>query len=176
LLLLLNFRKGTAVKSILLIPIIVFFALAPSTLVAQTPVINAPVGDSRTEFEYSKFALSKNDETEIMRSVDASCPKQSDDDGSVLSAEPRYQTACRNKQVAQIQKRLDRAYKSAMRDLSQKVKGEYRAEYLGWVKTRYAACQRDRKENLGGALKNVVFSNCQLLELKRRTKWQGAPA
>jgi uncharacterized protein YecT (DUF1311 family) len=154
--------------------IVTLLALVPSTVLAtQASSDNLPVAVSAADFAYDKFTLSENEVTKIMRSIDASCPQKSDDSGSTMSAEPRHQTACRNKQVVRIEKRLNSGYKAAMRDLSEQARNEYRAEYLGWVKTRYDNCRRDRDDNLGGALKNVVFANCKLVELKRRTSWLG---
>ena len=55
--------------------------------------------------------------------------------------------------------------------------GQFARLFLGKVdqlRQRFdAKCRRDRDENLGGALKIVVFANCQLVELKRRTSWLG---
>jgi uncharacterized protein YecT (DUF1311 family) len=146
----------------------------PSMLMATgAPNDNGSVAVSTDHFAYINYILSKDDVANIIRSIDASCPQKSGDGGSTLAAEPRYQTACRNKQVVKIEKRLNAGYKASMRDLSQQGKNQYEAEYLGWTKTRYNNCRRDRDENLGGALKNVVFANCKLVELKRRTSWLG---
>jgi uncharacterized protein YecT (DUF1311 family) len=151
-----------------------FVTLVPSTLLAtETPSDAGSVAVSTDHFAYINYILSKDDVTNILRSIDASCPKKSDDVGSIMAAEPRYQTACRNKQVVKIEKRLNAGYKAAKRDLSQQARNKYEAEYLGWIETRYNNCQRDRDENLGGALKNVLFADCKLVELKRRTAWLG---
>jgi uncharacterized protein YecT (DUF1311 family) len=139
----------------------------------QAPSDDGSVAVSTGHFSYGNYVLGEDDVANIIRSIDASCPQKSDDSGSTMSAEPRYQTACRNKQVVRIEKRLNAGYKAARRDLSAQAKSQYSAEYLGWVKTRYDNCRRDRNENLGGAMKNVVFANCQLVELKRRTSWLG---
>jgi uncharacterized protein YecT (DUF1311 family) len=146
----------------------------PSMLMATSaPNDNGSVAVSTDHFAYINYILSNDDVANIIRSIDASCPQKSGDAGSTLAAEPRYQTACRNKQVVKIEKQLNAGYKAAMRDLSQQAKKQYEAEYLGWTKTRYNDCRRDRDENLGGALKNVVFADCKLVELKRRTSWLG---
>jgi uncharacterized protein YecT (DUF1311 family) len=156
------------------LPVVAFLALVPVTLLAmQAPSDDGSVAVSTGHFSYGNYVLGEDDVANIIRSIDASCPQKSDDSGSTMSAEPRYQTACRNKQVVRIEKRLNAGYKAARRDLSAQAKSQYSAEYLGWVKTRYDNCRRDRNENLGGAMKNVVFANCQLVELKRRTSWLG---
>jgi uncharacterized protein YecT (DUF1311 family) len=151
-----------------------FVTLVPSILLAaEAPGDTGSVAASTDHFAYINYILSKDDVANIIRSIDASCPQKSDNVGSTMAAEPRYQTACRNKQVVKIEKRLSAGYKAAKRDLSQQARNQYEAEYLGWARTRYNNCQRDRDENLGGALKNVVFANCKLVELKRRTSWLG---
>jgi uncharacterized protein YecT (DUF1311 family) len=156
------------------LPAVAFLALVPSTVLAMhMPSDNGSAAVSTGHFAYGNYILGEDDVAKIIRSIDASCPQKSDDSGSTISAEPRYQTACRNKQVVRIEKRLNAGYKAARRDLSAQAKSQHSAEYLGWVKTRYDNCRRDRDENLGGALKNVVFANCQLVELKRRTSWLG---
>lgn len=156
------------------LPVVAFLALVPSTVLAiHTPSDNGSVAISAGHFSYANYALGEADVANIIRSIDASCRQKSDDSGSTMSAESRYQTACRNKQVVRIEKRLNAGYRAARRDLSPQAKSEYSAEYMGWVKTRYDNCRRDRDENLGGAQKNVVFSNCQLVELKRRAAWLG---
>jgi uncharacterized protein YecT (DUF1311 family) len=157
--------------SILLTALVLF---VPSTLLAtEAPSDTGSVAASTDHFAYINYVLSKDDVANILRSIDASCPKKSDDGGSTMAAEPRYQTACRNKQVVKFEKRLNAGYKGARRDLSQQARNKYEAEYLGWARTRYDTCQRDRDENLGGALKNVLFADCKLVELKRRTAWLG---
>lgn len=164
------------------IPMIVFLAFLPSTLMAaQAPANTGAAGVSTAEFAYSNFVLSKGDVNEIESSLTASCPKKSadsgdifsDDSGSISSVEARYQTACFSKQVKRLEKRHTRDYAKARSDLSEQAKSDYSAEYLSWVKTRYAECERDRSENLGGALKNALFAACKLYELKRRAKWRG---
>jgi uncharacterized protein YecT (DUF1311 family) len=166
--------KGIIAMPKFSISIAAFMTLLPGTLLAaEAPSDNGSVAVSTDHFAYINYILSKEDVTNIIRSIDASCPKKSDDVGSIFSAEARYQTACRNKQVVKIEKRLNAGYKAAMRDLAQPGKNQYEAEYLGWASSRYNNCRRDRDENLGGALKNVVFANCKLVELKRRTAWLG---
>ncbi len=164
------------------IPMIAFLALVPSTLLtAQAPAGNGAVGVSAAEFSYSNFILTRKDVNDIESSLMTSCPKKSaddgdifsDDSGSISSAQARYQTACFSKQVKRLEKQHKRDYDKARSDLSKQAKSEYSAEYLGWVKTRYAECERDRSENLGGALKNALFAACSLYELKRRAKWRG---
>lgn len=87
----------------LTIPMIVFLALVPGTLLAaQAPAGNGAVGVSAAEFAYSNFALSRDDVNEIESALMASCPKKSaddgdifsDDSGSISSGEARYYTAC----------------------------------------------------------------------------------
>jgi uncharacterized protein YecT (DUF1311 family) len=156
------------------VSIALLLALAPCSLLAtEAPTDNGWVGVSTDHFAYINYVLSEDDAAKIIRSIDARCPQKSGDSGSIVAAEPRYQTACRNKQVVKIEKRLNAGYKAAMRDLAQPGKNKYEAEYLGWVAARYSNCQRDRDANLGGALKNVVFANCKLVELNRRTSWLG---
>jgi uncharacterized protein YecT (DUF1311 family) len=151
-----------------------FATLVPSMLMAAgAPSDHGSVAASTDHFAYTNYILSEDDEANIIRSVEARCPQKSGDGGSTLAAEPRYQTACRNKQVVKIEKRLNARHKSARRDLSQQGKSQYDAKYLGWVETRYNNCRRDRDKNLGGALKNVVFANCKLVELKRYESWLG---
>jgi uncharacterized protein YecT (DUF1311 family) len=151
-----------------------FATLLPGTLLAtEAPSDTGSVAASTDHFAYINYVLSEDDVAKIIRSIDARCPKKSDDVGSIMATEPRYQTACRNKQVVKIEKRLNAGYKAAKRDLSQQARNKYEAEYLGWIETRYNNCQRDRDENLGGALKNVLFADCKLVELKRRTAWLG---
>jgi uncharacterized protein YecT (DUF1311 family) len=151
-----------------------FVTLSPSILMAtQEPSDNGLVAIRTDHFAYMNYILTESDVANIIRSVDASCPKKSDGNGSTLAAEPRYQASCRNKQVVKNEKRLNAGYKAARRDLSQQGKNQLDAEYLRWVESRYNNCRRDRDENLGGSLKNVVFTNCKLVELKRYTSWLG---
>jgi uncharacterized protein YecT (DUF1311 family) len=156
------------------ISIATFMTLVPGVLLAaEAPSNNSSVAASTDHFAYINYVLSKDDVAIILRSVDARCPKKSDNVGSIWAAEPRYQTACRNKQVVKIEKQLNANYKAAKRDLSQQARNQYEAEYLEWAKIRYNNCRRDRDENLGGAMKNVVLANCKLVELNRRTAWLG---
>jgi uncharacterized protein YecT (DUF1311 family) len=166
----------------LTIPMITFLALVPSMLMAeQAPANNGKGGVSAAEFAYSNFVLSRDDVNEIESSLTASCPKKSadsgdifsDDSGSISSAEARYQTACFSKQVKRHEKQHKRDHDRARSDLSAQAKSEYSTEYLRWIKTRYTECERDRSENLGGALKHALFAACKLYELKRRAKWRG---
>jgi uncharacterized protein YecT (DUF1311 family) len=158
----------------LAIPVVAFLALVPATLLAmQAPSDDRAVGVSAAEFAYSNFILSEKDTAAIMDTIVASCPKKSDDVGSIMSAEARYQTACLGKQVARLEKRHKEDYNSSKSDLSEQAKKDYSAQYLGWVKTRYADCELERNENLGGAMKNALFNSCRLFELKRRAKWRG---
>jgi uncharacterized protein YecT (DUF1311 family) len=151
-----------------------FMTLVPGTVAAtDAPSDNGAVPVSADHFAYIHYILSKDDVANIVRSIDASCPQKSGDSGSTLAAEPRHQTACRNKQVARLEARHKRDYRAAKSGLSEQAKPDYSAEYLGWVKTRYAACERDRRENLGGAMKNAVFATCKLIELNRRLAWRG---
>ena len=166
----------------LTIPMIAFLAFSPCTLsAAQAPNDHGAASVSASEFAYSNFILSRDDVNEIESSLTVSCPKESadngdifsDDSGSISSAEARYQTACFGKQVKRLEKRHKRDYGKSRSDLSEQAKSEYSAEYLQWIKLRYAECERDRSENLGGALKNALFAACKLYELKRRAKWRG---
>jgi uncharacterized protein YecT (DUF1311 family) len=154
--------------------LIAFLALVPGTgMAAQAPIDNRAVGVSAAEFAYSNFVLSENDTSAIMSAIVASCPKKSDDVGSIFAAEARYQTACLGKQVTRLEKRHKRDYHSSKSDLSDQAKRNYSAEYLGWTKTRYTECAFERSENLGGAMKNAVYNSCRLFELKRWAKWRG---
>jgi uncharacterized protein YecT (DUF1311 family) len=158
----------------LAIPVAVFLTLVPGTLFAMSPPSDErAVGVSETDFAYRNFVLSKDDTAAIMDAIVASCPKKSDDVGSIMSAEARYQTACLGKQVARLESRHKKDYNSSKSDLSEQAKKDYSAEYLRWVKTRYADCEFERNENLGGAMKNALFNSCRLFELKRRAKWRG---
>jgi uncharacterized protein YecT (DUF1311 family) len=143
------------------------------SMATQAPIDNGAPSVSAAEFAYNNFILSENDTASIMSKIIASCPKKSDDAGSIFSAEARYQTACLGKQVARLEKRHKNDHNSAESDLSEQAKREYNAEYLGWVKTRYSDCKFERSENLGGAMKNAVYNSCRLFELKRRAKWRG---
>jgi uncharacterized protein YecT (DUF1311 family) len=153
---------------------IAFVLTAPGALMAnEASSDTGSVAVNTDHFAYINYVLSEDDVANITRSIDASCPQKLGGSGSTLAAEPRYQTACRNKQVVKIEKRLNAGYKAAKRDPSQQARNKYEAEYLGWIETRYNNCQRDRDENLGGALKNVLFADCKLVELKRRAAWLG---
>lgn len=154
--------------------IIAVFAFLPTALIAsQMEAATAVKAVSATEFAYSGFVLGSADEAAIMSTIAASCPKKSDDSGSIMSAEARYQTACLGKQVKRLEKRHERDYQGSKRDLSAQAQQDFSMQYLGWVKTRYAECETDRNENLGGAMKNALFASCKLFELKRRAKWRG---
>jgi uncharacterized protein YecT (DUF1311 family) len=171
--LLLTLRKGRIVMSKLTIPLITLLALLPSTLTAQTPPESATRAISAAEFAYSNYVLSEKDTSAIMDKIVASCPTKSDDVGSIFAAEARYQTACLGKQVARLEKRHKKDYVGSKSDLSEQAQRDFSVEYLGWVKTRYADCDHDRSENLGGAMKNAIYNSCRLFELKRRAKWRG---
>ncbi len=156
------------------ISIAVTLALFSGPLVAAHMQLDAISGGvSAAEFAYTNFVLSKDDGAEITSTIAATCPKKSDDSGSIFSAEARKKTACLRKQVVSLEKRHKRDYDSAKSDLSEQTRKEYDAEYLSWVKTRYANCQADRSENPGSAMTNAAFASCQLYELKRRAKWRG---
>ncbi len=158
----------------LTLPVVTFFALVPATLLAmQVPGEDQAVGVNRAEFDYSNFTLSERERAVIARNLDSSCPRKSDDAGSIGAAEPRYQTACKGKLVRSLEKLDKRSFKLVRRDLSVQARKDYDAEYLAWVSARYTACARDRSENLGGALKNNLFAACQYFELQRRLKWRG---
>jgi hypothetical protein len=104
------------------IAIAAFVTLVPSTLLAtEAPSDTGSIAVSTDHFAYINYVLSKDDVANILRSIDASCPQKSDDGGSTLSAEPRYQTACRNKQVVKIEKRLNAGYKAAKTNTKQNI-------------------------------------------------------
>ncbi len=134
-------------------------AFAPSALVA-TPMPS-----------YRDFDLSTVEVTEVMRATDARCPKRSDDSGSTMAKEPLYQTKCRSKQAVRSAARLNSAYKRKVARLSKPAEIALRIDQRDWIKTRFDNCEHDRNENLGGARKNVLFYDCQLFEIKRRSLW-----
>jgi uncharacterized protein len=138
-------------------------AFAPSALLA-TPTLG-----------YGDFDLTKAQINEVIDATNASCPKKSDDTSSIWAAEPLYQAGCRYQQTVRSEARLNAAYKRTMPLLSKEARNTLRTEQRLWVKSRYAKCERDRNSNLGGALKNVLFYDCQLFELKRRTLWIELP-
>jgi uncharacterized protein YecT (DUF1311 family) len=138
-------------------------AVAPSALMA-----------TRT-LGYGDFDLTKAEINEVIDATNASCPKKSDDTGSIWAAEARYQAGCRYKQTVRSEARLNAAYKRTIPLLSNDARNTLRAEQRLWIRTRYAKCERDRHNNLGGAMKNVLFHDCQLFELKRRTLWIEMP-
>lgn len=140
-------------------------AAPPSTLMAVMPQI-----------AYADFQLTKSEIGEVIDATEASCPRKSDDVGSVWASEPRYQTVCRNKLIAGNEAKMSAAYKHTLALLSRSEQSTLRAQQAVWVKTRYQECRRERNANLGGALRNVVFADCQLLELKRRTLWIAHPS
>jgi uncharacterized protein YecT (DUF1311 family) len=139
-------------------------AVAPSALMATPPV------------GYGDFDLTKAEINEVIDATNASCQKKSDDTSSVWAAEPRYQAACRNKLVAGSETKMNTAYKRALAQIAKSEQSAFRTEQGVWIKQRYEECRRDRNANLGGALRNVVFADCQLVELKRRRLWIGQRA
>jgi uncharacterized protein YecT (DUF1311 family) len=138
-------------------------ALAPSVLMATPPL------------GYGDFTLTEAEVTEVIRATNAQCPQKSDDYSSTMAKEPLYQSGCRYKQVVRNEARLNAAYKRTITRASKEARDTLRAEQRLWIKTRYDKCERDRNENLGGARKNVLFYDCQLFELKRRTLWMEIP-
>ncbi len=124
---------------------------------------------------YGDFQLTKAEINEVINTTNISCPKKSDNAGSIWAAEPRYQAGCRYKQTVSSEARLNAAYKRTMPLLSKEARNALRVEQRLWIRNRYAECERDRSNNLGGALKNVLFYDCQLFELKRRTLWIEMP-
>lgn len=151
-------RKSTLILSALI-------AIAPASLLAAMP-----------QHFYADFELKKAEMDEVIAATEASCPRKSEDTGAVWASEPRYQEACRNKLVSSSEAKMSAAYKRALAPLSKSEHSAFRAQQAVWVKTRYMECRRDRNLNLGGALRNVVFADCQLLELKRRTLWMRRPS
>ena len=140
-------------------------AAAPASLLAAMP-----------QHFYADFALNEAEMAEVIAATEASCPRKSEDTGSVWASEPRYQTVCRNKLVAGSEAKMSAAYKRALALLSRSEQSTLRAQQAVWVKTRYQECRRERNSNLGGAFRNAVFADCQLLELKRRTLWIARPS
>ena len=151
-------RKSSLILSALI-------AIAPASLLAAMP-----------QHFYADFELTKTELDEVIAATEASCPRKSKDAGSVWASEPRYQTLCRNKLVAGSEAQMNAANKRALTLLSKSEHSAFRAQQAVWVKTRYMECHRDRNLNLGGALRNVVFADCQLVELKRRTLWIARPS
>jgi uncharacterized protein YecT (DUF1311 family) len=135
-------------------------AFVPATLMATLP---SP--------SYRDFALSDAEVNEVIRSIDAQCPQISDDYSSTMAREPLYQAECRSKQTVRNEALLKDAYKRTLASLSKPAKNALRTEQRDWVRTRFEVCEHDRNENLGGARKNVLFYDCQIFELKRRTVW-----
>jgi uncharacterized protein YecT (DUF1311 family) len=134
-------------------------AFAPSALMATLPL------------NYSDFNLSDAEVTEVIRATNAQCPQKSDDYSSTMAKEPLYQTKCRSKQAVRSEARLTSAYKRKVARLSKPAKITLRIDQRDWIKTRFDNCELDRNENLGGARKNVLFYDCHLFELKRRSLW-----
>jgi uncharacterized protein YecT (DUF1311 family) len=141
------------------ISIAALIAFAPSALMATLPL------------NYSDFTLSDAEVSEVIRTTNAQCPQKSDDYSSTMAKEPLYQTKCRSKQAVRSAVLLNSAYKRKVARLSTPAKIALRIDQRDWIKTRFDNCEHDRNENLGGARKNVLFYDCQLFELKRRSLW-----
>jgi uncharacterized protein YecT (DUF1311 family) len=139
-------------------------AVAPSALMATPPL------------GYGDFTLTKAEVAEIIRVTDVRCPKKSEDNSAIWANEPLYQAQCRSKLTKRSEARLKAAYKRTMARSSKEAQDTLRTEQRLWIETRYDQCARDRDENIGGALKNVMFYDCQLFELKRRTLWIAHPS
>jgi uncharacterized protein YecT (DUF1311 family) len=135
-------------------------SIAPSTITAATP-----------SHAYAAFDLTKAEINDVIAAADASCPKKSDDVGSVWAAEPLCQAACRNTLVTRSEAQLNTAYKRAREQLSKSEQKAVAARQAAWLRQRYVECSRERNANLGGALRNVYLADCKLLELQRRTHW-----
>jgi uncharacterized protein YecT (DUF1311 family) len=134
-------------------------AFAPSALMATLPL------------NYSDFTLSDAEVSEVISATNAQCPQKSDDYSSIMAKEPLYQTKCRSKQALRSAALLNSAYKRKVARLSKPAKIALRLEQRDWITTRFENCEHDRDENLGGARKHVLFYDCQLFELKRRSVW-----
>jgi uncharacterized protein YecT (DUF1311 family) len=138
-------------------------AVVPSALMATPPL------------GYGDFDLTKAEVNEVIRAANARCPQKSDDYSSTMAKEPLYQAESRSKLVVRSEARLNAAFKRTLSRASKEVRNNLRVEQRLWIKNRYDNCERDKDENLGGARKNVLFHDCQLFEIKRRTLWIEIP-
>jgi uncharacterized protein YecT (DUF1311 family) len=142
------------------------FILTTLMTIASSTIISA-----MPQLAYADFNLNKTEINGVIDAANASCPKKSDDVGSVWAAEPRYQAACRNKLVIRSEDQLNTAYKRALAQIARSEQSAFRTEQGVWINQRYEECRRERNANLGGALRNVYFADCKLFELKRRMLW-----
>ena len=140
---------------------------------AMTFLVLAPAGAfaTGTKLTYDAFKLSESQASETMRAIDAMCPSKAEDVASTLSVEATQQVACRSRQVVIKEAFLKTTAEQKIALLPRNGGDAARSEQKVWSQTRYNECKSNQNDNLGGALKNVVFANCQLLELKRRTLW-----
>ena len=142
-------------------------------LLAITVLLSAPAWVFATGIKsaYDAFKLSDSQASETMRAINATCPSKAEDVASTLSVEARQQAACRSRQVVKKEAFLKTTAERKIASLPKSSSDAARADQKVWTQTRYNECKSNQNDNLGGALKNVVFANCQLLELKRRTLW-----
>jgi uncharacterized protein YecT (DUF1311 family) len=114
---------------------------------------------------YNDFMLNDTEKAEVMIAIEASCPNETDD----TTAQDKVK--CRDKEIVRSEMHFDAIYKRKIKQLPKRAQGKLRSEERAWVNTRYNECLHSREDNLGGALRNVVYRDCVLFELKRRTLW-----
>jgi uncharacterized protein YecT (DUF1311 family) len=136
------------------VSLVATFMFGSSTLMAAS----APLS-------YNDFMLKDGEKAEVMIAIKASCPNESDD----TTAQDKMK--CRDKEIVRSERHLDTIYKRKIKRLPKKAQSKLRSEERAWASTRYNECLSSREDNLGGALRNVVYSECVLFELKRRTLW-----
>jgi uncharacterized protein YecT (DUF1311 family) len=118
-----------------------------------------------TSLSYNDFMLKDGEKAEVMLAIKASCPNETDD----TTAQDKVK--CRDKEIVRNETQLDAIYKRKIKQLPKKAQKKLRSEEHAWTSTRYNECLHSREDNLGGALRNVVYRDCVLFELKRRTLW-----
>ena len=79
---------------------------------------------------------------------------------------------CIGREYARLDRLLNAAYANIMRRLpNDKARAELRYRQRDWLTMRWDACLEEMDSAGGGSAGDLVYRNCQLQELVRRTLW-----
>jgi uncharacterized protein YecT (DUF1311 family) len=78
---------------------------------------------------------------------------------------------CNGAEIDRQDARLNQAYKMVMNRLDALQKQSLRSSERQWIVSRDKTCQADMRDEEGGSLAAIIYSNCILNATIRRTMW-----
>jgi uncharacterized protein YecT (DUF1311 family) len=138
----------------IMVAVMTWTALTPPTAAAQ-----ATVADS-----YIEFAMSDRQAKAMQSRAFKACVKQ-----WVGSTGGTRQ--CFAAEMPRAEQTLEAAYNQKVARLDSAARVRLAGAQQLWLENRFAACNSAWDAESGGTLRNIVYDECTLRELQRRTLW-----